>query len=341
MYRVCSKLLKQGLWLMLCMISVADAATTEDHIVAVVNDVPITARQLDVQTKVMLERRQEQSKLANPQVTSQIQQDPVLIKKQILQQMIDQTLQSQIALAEGIQVEDADVDRAVQVMAHRDHISVQELKSKIEKVGMSDAEFRKQLRNEIAINRLHQKQIAAEVNVTDQEIANYLTTLNSVNNTSYEYKVMDYRIDLPKSKAAMNRTKQVAASIYQQLQVKKTKPEEGATKLLASVPVSTQDLGWRRVEEFPDVFSTMVASMHVGDVKGPIAAANGFHVIQLVEKRAVTAPQTTLAELSMDKKINSELRELIFKQKFEQNLYQWLSLQRDHAHIKVLDKELG
>jgi len=332
---------------MLCMAATgiyAADSDAEDHIVAVVNDVPITARQLDTQTKVLLARAQDVPPRSQKQVASQAQSDPTVVKKQVLQQMINQMLQAQIALAEGIRVEDAEVEHAIQAMAQREHVSVAELKDKITKTGMSEAEFKKQLSTEIAINQLHRKQIAGDVNVTDQEIANYLTTLNSANNTVYEYKIMDYRIDLPKSKSAqaMRYTQNVATQVYEQLHAREKQAQQQAeTKILSRLPVTTQDLGWRNINELPDVFNAMIVSMRTGEVKGPIAAANGFHVIQLVEKRAVTAPQTTVAELDMNKQIHGELRELIYKRKFEQNLYQWLSLQREHAHIKVFDKSLG
>lgn len=142
------------------------AAEPLDHIIAVVNDDVITAHDFETHFQSFLARQDKKPAMNSAK-----------IRKEILQQMINQRLQYQIADEEDIHVSDEEVARAIQKMAQSEHLSTEDFIQKIVKTGLTKSEFLEQIKIEMTVNRLQQQEITAKIIVSEEEINHYLITL--------------------------------------------------------------------------------------------------------------------------------------------------------------------
>ena len=159
-----------------------------DKIVAVVNDDVITGTELDTRLHSIKEQLKNQS--------SPIPPDPVL-KKQVLDRMILASLQLQLADKNGIRVDDETLNRTIERIAADNKLSLTEFRSVLEKEGYDFPTFREDIRREILISRVQQRQVTDRIMVTEQEIDNFLATQRAQGNTGAEYHLAHILIAVP------------------------------------------------------------------------------------------------------------------------------------------------
>ncbi len=332
MYRLKNVLLKffaVGFMLLVAVnLCVAATKVVDDAVVAVVNDEVITEQQVRVHT---LSLRDQIRKQGNNMP------DETQLKKHVLSQLIDQIVQRQLAEQMGMTVDDEEIDQTIDKIAKKQNTTAERLLKTMSDRGLSVADFRNQIRTEILINQLEQREVAERISVSDAEINNYMHTLNSINNNATEYHVLDLLVGLPNKPTS----KEVSTA--------KTKAETFMVKLrqgadfkslamndsASASALQGGDLGWKKLAELPEIFVQSVNVMKDDEIAGPIRAPNGFHVIKLIGKRIATADNSRVQDLEADQQLRSHLREMIFKRKFEQNLQSWLSEIRDTAHIEI------
>lgn len=255
----------------------ATSGTTLDRIAAVVNDTVITESQLDQEQELF---RQQMVQAHTPLLAADV------LRQKVLQHMIDEQLQLQLAKKLGINPSDAELDAAIAQIAQENGLTVQQLQGKVQEQGMSYAQYRQQIHKQMTISQLQQHEVNPQVKISDQDITDVMVAAKTQPAQKDPlYHLQDMVVPFPETAG----TQQVAAA-EQRAQELIAKLHAGAdfrqTVLASSTqaaPLQGGDLGWHKLNELPDLFAPYVSHLQPGEVAGPIRAPNGFHIIQLLE----------------------------------------------------------
>jgi peptidyl-prolyl cis-trans isomerase SurA len=254
-----------------------------DRIVAVVNDDVILQSELN---DAVLSVQQ--------QYAGHTEQLPPMnvLQQQVLNRLVLMRLQIQKAQDQGIHVSDADVDQAIQGVAEQNKLSPEQLRAEVERSGASFASFRRQLGDQITVQRLHQSVVQDSVSVTDSEIDNLLS---SPTYKAGEVHLAHIQISIPGGADAAA-IQAAAAKAEQTLAAIKGGMDFNAAAIRYSdAPDALEggDLGWRRLDEIPPAFADTIASMKPGDVSPALRGPTGFHILKLVDQRQSSRKMVT------------------------------------------------
>ena len=247
-----------------------------DRIVAVAEDEVILQSELDHAVANVLAQYR-----SNPQ---QLPPRNVL-EQQVLQRLIMMRLQVQRAQGTGIRVADADVDQAMQRVAENNKMDVRQLRASLEHDGMNYDDFRKSLREQLLVQRLQQRVVQNQSNVSDSEVQILLAS-NSLK--SGEVHLQHILISVPDGAdaAQIQAVREKADGVKKQI-------DEGMDFTAAAIRFSNGqdalqggDLGWRRFDEVPEAFGNLVDGMKPGQVSQVVRGPSGFHIVKLVDTRA-------------------------------------------------------
>lgn len=246
-----------------------------DRIVAVADDSVILQSELDAAVANVLNQYR-----ANPQ---QLPPRDVL-ERQVLESLIMLRLQVARAKDTGIRVNDSEIDQAMQRVAESNKMTVDQMRASLASQNMSYADFRDHLRDQLLVQRLQQRVVQGQSNVSDSEI-DILLASNSLK--SGQVHLQHILIGLPNGADAS----QIAAARAKADEVK-AKIDGGMDFTTAAIQYSSAqdalqggDLGWRSYDEVPEAFANLVEGMKPGDVSQPLRGPSGFHIVKLVDKR--------------------------------------------------------
>ena len=246
-----------------------------DRIVAVVNDDVILQSELNDAVRTIEHQYAGR--------TGQLPPANVL-KRQVLDRLIMMRLQVQKAQDQGINVSDADVDRAVQGVAQQNKLTPEQLRAAVEQQGSSFAAFRQELADQITVQRLHQHVVQSSVSVTDSEVDNLLA---SPTYKAGEVHLAHIQISIP-SGADAAAIQASEAKAEQALAAIKGGMDFNAAAIRysdASDALDGGDLGWRRMDEIPPAFATTISTMKPGEVSQALRGPTGFHILKLLGVR--------------------------------------------------------
>ena len=249
-----------------------------DRIVVIVNDDVITHSELAQR----LQQTKKQLELENISAPT----DPIL-KKQLLERMVLERLQLQLATQTGIRVSEADVDRAFEGVARRNNLGPDEFRRTMEKKGLDYATYRSQLREQLTIQQLLEREINNRVNVTDTEVSNFLENPQSRAGIDLSYHVSHILIGIPESASpeAIQEARRRAEEVHRQL-VQGVNFEQVAVSHSQGVDaLKGGSLGWKKAGELPELFLGALKTMNRGEISGVLRGPNGFHVLKLNDKR--------------------------------------------------------
>ncbi len=208
-----------------------------------------------------------------------------VLERQVLESLIMLRLQVQRAGDTGIRVSDSEVDNAVQSVAQRNKLTVDQLRASLQREGLNFGDFRKNLHDQIMVQKLRQRVVQNQVNVSDSEV-DILLASNSLK--SGEVHLQHILISVPEGASAAD----IQAAHEKAVSVRK-KIEDGMDFTAAAIRYSNApdalqggDLGWRRYDEVPEAFANLVEGMKDGDVSQILHGPSGFHIVKLVGKRA-------------------------------------------------------
>lgn len=248
-----------------------------DRIVAVVNNDVITAFELN--ERIQLVRRQlESQKIPLPP------QD--VLEKQILERMINEKVQLQFASETGIRVDDAALDQAIARIADGNHMSLDQMRQALEKDGVSFSKFRENIRNEITLARVKEREADNRVIVTESELENYLANQTQKGNET-EYNLAHILIQVPEQANAekIQERKKIAEQALAELQKGVNFGQVAATFSDAADGLQGGELGWRPASRLPQLFTDALNKLQPGEVSAILRSPNGFHLLKLNDKR--------------------------------------------------------
>ncbi|MDX2345676.1 MAG: peptidylprolyl isomerase [Legionella sp.] len=267
-------------WLFLILMGCTFCATAEklDSVVAVVNDSVVTQSELNEHLAIM--RQQLQTK-KTPMPSEDV------LQKQVLNQLITQELQLQIAKHSGIMIDNAEIDETISKIAKDNHLSLTDFREALKKEGLAFDAYRETLRKEIAIARIQQQAVGHEVMVSAEQVEDYLKISMAQEKTTQGFHVQHIVIaldDEPTPEQLRGAEKKAQDLLKK---VKQGVPFEQVAMMTSNedYAVDSADLGERHLAELPEVFAKRVVSMKAGEIAGPLRTGNGLQLIKLVSVR--------------------------------------------------------
>lgn len=259
----------------------ASRVAAVDRIVAVVNS--------DVITSVQLRDRVEQ-------ITRQVQRQggqlpPAdVLERQILERLIIEQAQLQLARETSLRVDDATLERAIARIAENNRISATELRATLERDGVSWSRFRDEIRTEILLTRLREREVDSRIVVTDAEIDNFLQN-NPDAFSGSEYLVAHILMRAPESASPeqIARLRERAERALSRLRAGEAFGRVAADSSDAPDSVNGGSLGWRERDRLPALYADAARDLQPGQVSPVLRSAAGLHIIQLVDKRGGAA----------------------------------------------------
>ena len=250
---------------------------TLDRIVAVVNDEVITRNELT-----------ERMKRAESQLARQGTPMPprAELEKQILERMISDRAVVQFAKESGMRIDDVELDRAIERIAQDNQMIVAQLRMALEKDGIPFPRFREDIRGEILMARLREREVNDKIVVTDSEIDNLIAASEKIN-AADEFNVSHILVRVPES-AGPDQIKARQARAEQALsQLKGGADFRQIAASFSEAPDALQGgaMGWRDMNRLPTLFADALRTMKPGDLSGVLRSPNGFHIIKLLEQR--------------------------------------------------------
>ncbi|OIQ86700.1 chaperone SurA precursor [mine drainage metagenome] len=254
-----------------------------DRIVAVVDREVITLSELQNRIKTVLKQLEQQGVAAPPQD---------VLEKQVLERMIGDRLQLQLAAQTGLRVDDAQLDKTIERIADQNKLNMTEFRQELEKEGISFRKFREDIRNEIILARLREREVDNRITVTDAEIDNFLAMQASRHEAPDEFEIAHILVRAPEegSPEELQKLRAKAELALKQLQ-------DGAD--FAKVSASYSDtpnaleggqLGWKTATQIPALFLDALKNMKPGEISPILRSPNGFHILKLINRRGGSSP---------------------------------------------------
>ena len=250
-----------------------------DKIIVIVNDNIITQVELDERVKLISQQIKQQGSRLPPRDT---------LHKQILERLILEKLQLEMATKTGIRINDEMVNRVVANIAKENRLSMEQFRKVIEKDGFEFSDFRENIRREVIISRLRKIHVENKVNISEQEIDNYLNQSSTGSSANDEYHLRHILISTPEaaSPAQIEEAQTKAKQVMRELK----KGDNFAQKAIAvsddELALKGGDLGWRNAAQLPTFMTSIVRLMRKNEIQGPLRSASGFHIIKLQDKRS-------------------------------------------------------
>lgn len=254
------------------------AATPLDRIVAIVNNDVITQIELDEQVRV-IKAQLRQQRIALPG-------DDVL-RRQVLERMALEQIQLQLAAEVGVVVDDDALNQTINGIAAQNDLSLTAFRAVLQEEGYEFTLFRENIRHEMVLARLRQQHVDSRINITEQEIDNFLAIERRQGRGNDEYRLAHILVALPDSATAeqIDAARDRADLVLERLRAGEDFAELAITFSDGQQALDGGDLGWRHANEVPSLFADLIPEMEVGAFSDLIRSSSGFHIIQLTDHR--------------------------------------------------------
>ena len=262
--------------------TVAKQPLLVDAIVAVVNTDVITLKELDDRVRLVEQRLKRQNTQMPPRE---------VLQRQLLERMIVTRAQMQLARDSGIRVDDIMLDRAVSRIAEQNQLSLQTFRDQLERDGLSFARFREEIREEITLQRLREREVDNKLQIGESEVDNYLAASAGKNDAGQqELSIAQILVRVPENASPQqiaDRRKRAETAIAQ-LKSGADFAKTAASFSDAGDALNGGDLGWRSVSRLPQLFVDAVEKINEGEIASLVRSANGFHVLKLNGRRTAS-----------------------------------------------------
>jgi peptidyl-prolyl cis-trans isomerase SurA len=263
--------------------SQAQPARSADYIVAVVNSEPIT----NSEVRARLARVEQQ--LARDRTAAPPRAELI---RQVLERLIMERAQVQAARQAGIKVEEAAVDDAERNVARQNGIDVAEFRRRLAADGISQGVFREDLRNQLLLSRVREREVDSRLRVTEAEVDQYLRELQAASTGEAELNLAQILVAIPESVNAAQLEALTAKARRLQAQARAgedfaalARQASDATGPAPGGAGNGGAFGLRPVDRYPSLFVEATAALPVGGVSDVVRSGAGFHVLKVLEKR--------------------------------------------------------
>lgn len=259
-----------------------------DRILIVVNDEVITASEVETRLASVRKRLTAQKVPLPP---------PEVLKRQVMDRLAMERLQLQVARLNGIKAGDEQIDRAIQLIAEQNRKTPEQLKREAEKEAGGVRAFREEVRAQLILQQLIEREISNRIAVSDKEVESFLAT-QAARGGGVEYNLSHILIALPESAnaAAIAAAREKAGQVLAQLRKGSDFGQMAATHSQGQNALEGGKLGWKATGQLPDLFSDALQKLQPGETSEVLRSPNGFHILRLNARRggaqAVQVTQT-------------------------------------------------
>jgi peptidyl-prolyl cis-trans isomerase SurA len=263
-----------------------------DYIVAVVNSEPITNNEVQ-----SLKLRLEKQAVPGSPVP-----DAKVLTQQALDQLINEKAQLQQARDNGIRIDDTEVDQTEATIARQNQVSKEELYKRVAAEGLSVTAFREQLRSQLMISRLREREVDNRARISDTDVEQFIQTQQAGKPTtglSFDLNLAMILVAVPENAS----DKEVAELQTKALQIsKRAKAGENFATLAASFSQATDkganggEMGLRPADRYPTLFVDNTQNLTKGDISEPVRSGAGFHILKVLDKKQTELSNTTIVQ---------------------------------------------
>jgi len=249
-----------------------------DRVVAIVDNDVIMQSQLDQRVTEVQKSIAKQG--GNQPPTNVLQQ-------QVLERLILENIQLQIGDRAGVRITDEELNQALETIAQRNNMNIEQLRMALEQDGLSFSAAREQIRREMIISRVRQRRVADRIDVTNQEVQRFMASEHGQLQLSEEFRLANILLPLAEGSTAavIEKAAIQAQQIYQQLQQGASFTDLAVSRSASENALEGGEMGWRKTAQLPPPFDTLVPALTPGQVTQPVRTPGGFIIIKLLEKR--------------------------------------------------------
>jgi peptidyl-prolyl cis-trans isomerase SurA len=247
-----------------------------DRIIAVVNDEVITLNELTARMAAVERQLRQQGTQMPPRD---------VLEKHILERMILDRVQFQLARETGMRIDDAQLDQTIARIAESNRIGVAQLRASLERDGISWSKFREDIRGEIVVGRLREREVDSKIVVSEGEIDNFLATAGMAGNEEYNLAHILLRVPEQAKPEQLARLQARAEEIISQLRRGADFAQMAASYSDAPDGLSGGAMGWRSLERLPTLFAEAVPKLKPGEVSEVLRSPAGYHIFKLLDRR--------------------------------------------------------
>lgn len=269
----------------------APGVRSADFIVAVVNAEPIT--NVQVSTEVERIRRQ---------LTAQRQSVPDAneLARRVLDQLISERVQLQLAREQGIKIDEPSIDQAEQSVASQNQLTLEQLRRQLEREGVDPMRFREQLRDQLLLTRLREREVDTRVRVSDVEVEQYLSEQQERSNDAGEIliNIAHLLVAVPEgaSEQLLGELQGRALRALQRARAGEDFAALARELSDAADRANGGEFGLRPGDRYPPLFLEATRTLATGEVSAPVRSGAGFHVLKLLERRLPGLPPSTVTQ---------------------------------------------
>ena len=245
-------------------------------IAAVVEDDVILEQELEKEVSVIAQRIQASNSPMPPES---------VLRKQVLEKLIIDKLQRQMAEKAGISVTEDMLNSSAADIAQRNNMSLENFREELQKQGLSYKQFLDNMRNEIIINQLRGREIGARIKVTDREVDHFLETQENIGTESKQYHLGHILIAVKEgaSSSEIQKAEHKADTLVSNLRTGQDFAQVAMSESEDGNALKGGDLGWRTANDIPTLFTDKVSKMFKGEIADPIRSPSGFHIIKMLD----------------------------------------------------------
>ncbi|WP_276487586.1 peptidylprolyl isomerase [Ectopseudomonas mendocina] len=249
-----------------------------DRVVAIVDNDVVMQSQLDARLR---EVQQTIGKRGGALPPEQV------LSQQVLERLIIENIQLQIGDRSGIRITDEELNQAMGTIAQRNGMSLEQFRDALARDGLSYADARDQVRREMIISRVRQRRVAERIQVTDQEVQNFLASDLGKMQLSEEFRLANILIPVSEgaSSSEIQAADRQAQELYQQLQQGADFAQLAVSRSASENALEGGEMGWRKAAQLPPPFDSMIRQLNPGEVTEPVRTPGGFIILKLIEKR--------------------------------------------------------
>ncbi|MBI3900436.1 MAG: peptidylprolyl isomerase [Gammaproteobacteria bacterium] len=248
-----------------------------DRVVAIVNNDVITLTELEARLHEVKEQLAAQ-KIKSPP-------DDVL-RRQLLERMIVDQLQLQLAAQTGIRVTDQDIEQALQSIASRNQMTVDKLYETVKQQGIDRAAYRAQLRDQIMMQQLTEREVNNRINISDSEINNFIEQ-SRAQPAADEFELSHIYLPIPESATPeqIQAAKKRADDVSRQIKAGEDFARAAVTYSQGAEALKGGHIGWKSAGQLPELFVGALEKLKPGEVSDVLRGPNGFHLLRLNQRR--------------------------------------------------------
>jgi peptidyl-prolyl cis-trans isomerase SurA len=253
-----------------------------DRIAAIVNDGVVLTSELDTQIQAVSQRLETQHLELPPEN---------VLRQQVLDRLVLQEIQLQRATHAGIKVSDETLNASMEDVAKRNNLTLSQLPDALASQGIDYASYRDELRKEITLSMLRQRDVLEHISVTSKEIDQYLEKQAKMPSAENEYNVSHILIAVGQeaTQAQIDQAAKRATEVYQRASSGEDFAKLAVAYSNSQTALEGGSLGWRKGSELPTFLTDIVATLKPGQVSQPLRTPTGFHLIRLNDVRSAAA----------------------------------------------------